>query len=157
MIEKSKKPAVKTGRPSLFTEAMEEEIVARVAAGNDIAGICESVGISLATLHRWRELHPEFGEAYARGRSRSGEASESRIQRVMDDVRAGLIDANAARVLIDAEKWLAGKRAPRTHGDRVELEHSGSGGQAFQVAVIVRGHEPAPVEIEYGPGLLPKS
>lgn len=139
-VEKSK-----GGRPSLYTEALAEEIVDRVAGGEDIAGICKSVGISLSVLHRWREVYPEFMEAYARARQRSGEASESRIQAIMDDARAGKIDANTARVLMDAEKWLAAKRAPRTHGDRVEVEHSGTVNQGLVVNFVVgRAEEAAP-------------
>jgi len=133
MAKKSEKPTAKIGRPSGYSEELGEEICARVAAGEDIAGICKSLGISLSGLHRWREVHPAFMEAYARARQRSGEASESRIQAIMDDARAGKIDANTARVLIDAEKWLASKRAPRTHGDRVEVEHSGQGDQGVKV------------------------
>jgi len=135
MTKKTEKPARKIGRPSLYSEALGEEIVDRVAAGEDIAGICKSLGISLSVLHRWREVHPAFMEAYARARQRSGEASESRIKAIMDDARAGKIDANTARVLIDAEKWLASKRAPRTHGDRVEVEHSGQGDQGVRVVL----------------------
>lgn len=139
------KNAAKGGRPSGYSEGLGEEICARVAAGDDIMSICESEGMPAhTTLHRWREKFPEFGAAYARARNLSGEAGEARIQRIMDDARAGKIDANTARVLIDGEKWLASKRAPRTHGDRVEVEHSGSVGHPVQVNVIVSECTPKP-------------
>lgn len=147
----------KTGRPSLYTEELGEQIVDRVAAGEDIAGICKSVGISLSVLHRWREVYPAFMEAYARARHRSGEASESRIQAIMDDARAGKIDANTARVLIDGEKWLAAKRAPRTHSDRVEVEHSGTVNQApiINVRVVPAKTSPTPIDVDSMAAALP--
>ena len=134
MTKKTEKPVRKIGRPSGYSEEIGEEICARVASGEDIMSICESEGMPAhTTLHKWRERYPKFGAAYARARALSGEAAEARIQRIMDDARVGKIDANTARVLIDAEKWLASKRAPRTHGDRVEVEHSGQGDQGVKV------------------------
>lgn len=157
-MAKTEKPAAKVGRPSMFTEEVGDEIVDRVAAGEDIAGICRSLGMTLATLHRWREKFPAFGEAYARARQRSGEASESRIQAIMDDARAGKIDAQTARVLIDGEKWLASKRAPRTHGDRVEVEHSGTVGPMQVIVNVVRA-DPTTKAIDVSPVIdaLPES
>jgi len=136
MTKKTEKPVRKIGRPSGYSEEIGEEICARVASGEDIMSICESEGMPAhTTLHKWRERYPKFGAAYARARALSGEAAEARIQRIMDDARVGKIDANTARVLIDAEKWLASKRAPRTHGDRVEVEHSGQGDQGVRVVL----------------------
>lgn len=153
------KPKSKMGRPTLYTEELATDICCRVAAGDDVQSVCNAVGISLRTLHLWREVHEDFMQAYARARHRSGEASESRIQGVMDAVRNGEIDSNTARVLLDGEKWLAAKRAPRTHGDKIELEHSGQVNTAMLVTVNVQSHLPAtPEAIDVTPAakLLPE-
>jgi len=75
----------------------------------------------------------------------------------MDAARAGDIDANTARVLIDGEKWLASKRAPRTHGDKVEIEHSGSIGQPpiINVNVVAVEAKPVAIDAESEPQSLP--
>ena len=127
----------KIGRPTLYTEELGQEICAKVAAGQDVKSVCAEAGISLGTLHLWREVHPAFLESYTRARARSGESAESDVQVVLNDLKAGRIDPNAARVLLDGLRWLAGKRAPRTHGDRVEVEHSGSvqGMGAVQITI----------------------
>ena len=143
------KAAVKVGRPSSYSQELADTICSRVAAGDDVKGICASVGISLSVLHLWREKYPDFMEAYGRARHRSGEASESRVQSILDDARAGKIDANTARVLLDGEKWLAAKRAPRTHGDRVEVEHSGAiQGGLGPVVIQMTAHQPAAPAVE---------
>jgi hypothetical protein len=150
MAKKNEMPAAKVGRLT-YSETLGEEICARVATGEDIMSICESEGMPAhTTLHRWRDKYPEFGAAYARARALSGEAAEARIQRIMNDARAGKIDAQTARVLIDAEKWLASKRAPRTHGDRVEVEHSGTVGPMQVIVNVVRA-DPTPKVIDVSP------
>lgn len=153
-MAKEKNAAAKTGRPSGYSEELGEEICARVATGEDIMSICESAGMPAhTTLHRWREKFPAFGAAYARARALSGEAGEARIQRIMDDARAGKLDAQTARVLIDAEKWLAAKRAPRTHGDRLDVDHSITGAGGMIVNVRVLPTEPTPPAIDVEPVL----
>ena len=147
----SKDKLVKTGRPSTYSPDVAEEICARVATGEDILSICSSEGMpSHTTLHRWREVRPEFRDAYTRARELSGEASEARIQKIMKDLRAGDIDANAARVLLDAEKWLAAKRAPRTHGDKIDVDHNirGGGGMTVTVNVVPARVDPPAIEGE---------
>ena len=131
-----------TGRPSLYNQELADRICSLVAAGEDVKGICASVGISLSVLHLWREKYSDFMEAYGRARHRSGEASESRVQSILDDARAGKIDANTARVLLDGEKWLAAKHAPRTHGDKVQVEHEGGGGGLGAVVVQIMAYQP---------------
>lgn len=44
------------------------------------------------------------------------------------------MDAKAARVKIWALMWLAGKRAPKRFGDKLNLDHSSSGVMNFNVS-----------------------
>jgi len=99
--------------------------------------ICESEGMPAhTTLHKWRERYPKFGAAYARARALSGEAAEARIQRIMDDARAGKIDANTARVLIDAEKMARRQSAHLAPTAIVSRSSTrGPGGQGVRVVL----------------------
>ena len=142
----------KIGRPSMYSDELAHDICCMVAAGEDVKSVCVHFGIGLSTLHDWREKFPGFSESYMRARALSGEASEARIQAIMDEARTGKIDANTARVLLDGEKWLAAKRAPRTHGDRVEVEHSGSvAGGLGPVVIQITAHQPAVQAIDVAP------
>jgi hypothetical protein len=142
----------KGGRPTGYTEEIGDEICARVLAGETINEICAGQDMPpVRTLYGWLKQVPAFEQAYARARAESGQASEGKIRGYMRQVVTGELDSTAARVLIDAEKWLASKRAPRTHGDRVEVEHSGTVGQAMQVTVNVVGYDPSPPAIDVVP------
>ena len=69
-----------------------------------------------------------------RAREMQGDADADEIKHLMrrvvdpkmpDDLK---LDANAARVAIDALKWSAGKRAPRKYGDKLMQELTGKDG-----------------------------
>jgi hypothetical protein len=59
---------------------------------------------------------------YARAREHRADARADRIDEICDELHRGKLDPNAARVLIDAEKWQAGKEMPKRYGDRVEVD-----------------------------------
>ena len=44
------------------------------------------------------------------------------IDRICRDALSGQLDPNAARVAIDAQKWIAGKENARKYGDRQQIE-----------------------------------
>jgi len=143
------------GRPSTYTEEIGEEICARIADGMTVRQMDATPGMpTQRALYRWLEQYPDFSRRYARAREMSGQASESKIVAIQDELRAGRIDANQARVLLDAERWLAAKRAPRTHGDRVEVEHSGQIDQGIKV-VLSFGPAPQPQVLDVSPVASP--
>src|SRR5262249_29968207 len=56
--------------------------------------------------------------AYDLAREQRADARSDRVDEVLDDLRAGKIDAPSARVLIEAELKLAAKENPARFGDR---------------------------------------
>jgi hypothetical protein len=69
-----------------------------------------------------------FAAQYARVRSASAEALEhAAIEETYEPV-ADLADAAARRLRVDTLKWAAGKRNPKTHGDK--LLHTGADGES---------------------------
>jgi hypothetical protein len=58
---------------------------------------------------------------YARAREIRADARFERVDQVIEDMRAGVVDAQQARVEIDAIKWQAAKEAPSRYGDRLEV------------------------------------
>jgi hypothetical protein len=61
---------------------------------------------------------------YARAREHRAEARADRIDDYIEQLLTGKLDANVARVAIDAEKWQASKEQPKRFGDRTEPEES---------------------------------
>ena len=124
----AKKTAKKrTGRPSKFTPALAAKICREVAGGSTLPRICEVAGMpARTTVWRWLEVSEEFRNNYARARTDRADARADKIDGIVSDVLAGKIDSQAARVAIDAHKWLAGKEQPKRYGDKIDVEHSGS-------------------------------
>lgn len=107
------------GRPSIFTPELADEICEFLETGGTLTAFCEKNGApSYETIRRWLRDNEEFRAKYARAREESAHASAELIQNLAKKAETGDLDSNAARVAIDAHKWLAGKRKPKVYGDR---------------------------------------
>jgi len=117
------------GRPSTYTDEIAAEICKQVALGESVRSICASPDFpSQWSVIAWlgQEKYVEFAKNYARAREIQADSTYEEIQEVETEVRAGAIDAQVARVLIDSKKWRAGRMKPSVYGDKVKLEHTGS-------------------------------
>ena len=71
---------------------------------------------------RWLQQHKEFRELYTRAREYQADYYADTI--LEEALKAKDSDtAQAARVRIDALKWVASKLKPRMYGDRQVIEH----------------------------------
>ena len=123
------------GRPTDYTPEMAESICEGLAKGSSLPEVCADKGMpDDSTVYRWLDKHEEFQEQYARARERQGEHWAVEGLKVIKALRAGEIDANSARVMIDAFKWYAGKLKPKVYGDH--LRHSGGDGGPITVRII---------------------
>ena len=64
-------------------------------------------------------------------------AQAEALEKTIDDMRAGVIDAQMARVEIDARKWFASKFLPKQYGDKITQEHTGADGGPIQSQATV--------------------
>ena len=113
----------KRGRPTSYTRKRGAEICELVAMRVPLVRICEKPGMpSERTVYKWKQNHADFAQDYALARAHRAEARSEYIDAICEDLRNGKLDPNAARVLIDAEKWQAGKEQPAVYGDRVQIE-----------------------------------
>ena len=71
-------------------------------------------------VYKWLIETPKFSEMYARARETRADSRADRIDEIVGMVVSGELDPNAARVAIDAEKWLAGKEQPKRYGDKID-------------------------------------
>lgn len=123
-------------RPSSFTPELGERICALIAEGMSLRKASEADGMpNWRTILRWlatKDAEPKEGEdgaapfdafrqQYARAREIRADARFERIDDVIDDMRAKKVDAQMARVEIDAIKWQAGKENGRRYGEAVTL------------------------------------
>lgn len=123
MTKRIQRPPNKKGRPSTFTEAMADRICAHIAEGGSLKAFCrENEDAPLyVTIMWWLREKPDFLMNYASAREAQGDADADEIADVAKKVERGDLDPNAGRVVIDALKWSAGKRKPKSYGDRLEV------------------------------------
>lgn len=95
---------------------------------------CSKAGISTNSFYRWIVDIPEVREQYARAREAISYSVEPKIEDIIQSVKNEQIKPDAARVIIDAEKWLAGQRNSPVYGKKQDIT---SGGEKLKSAVIV--------------------
>jgi hypothetical protein len=93
---------------------------------------CAEVGINRATF-RSAALKVTIGDQYARALEALAQDQVEKAEQVIEDMRGGVIDAQQARVELDARKWFASKFLPKRYGDKAEVEHSGNVGLTINV------------------------
>lgn len=136
--QESKKKSTKTGkhpggRPSKYTIAIGEDICSQIADNKSLRTICAQDGMpDPSTIIRWLarkgKEYEEFRTQYAHSRELQADTIYEDIISIEADLRAGVIDAPTARVLIDSHKWRAGKMRPKVYGDKSYLEHTSKDG-----------------------------
>jgi hypothetical protein len=123
-------------RPSSLTPEVAAAICDRIASGESVKKICASADMpDASTVFRWLAADKSFCDQYMRARESRADARFEEVDQIKADLRAGEIDANAARVLIDAVKWQTGKENAKRYGDRLEL--GGDKDAPLQTRVVV--------------------
>jgi hypothetical protein len=141
-------------RPSSYNDEVADEILARIAAGESLIDItaddrmpCET------TVYRWL-LRPEnerFCKEYARARNMQADHYFEEISDIRKKLRAGDIDANTARVEIDAIKWQMGKLRPSKYSDKIQIDQDHN----ININVVkYTTNETPPKQVEHNPKLI---
>jgi hypothetical protein len=140
------------GRPTLYTQAIADEVCERMANGESLREICRSDHIPHeATVRTWSTDDREgFATQYARAREALMEYWADEIIDIADDGTndwmqrkaqdgsvAKVLDAEhvqRSRVRIDSRKWLMSKLAPKRYGDTTKHEVTGKDGGPLEVS-----------------------
>ncbi len=104
-----------------------KRVIELIEDGSSERSACAEVGISRATF-RTTALKVTSGDHYARALEALAADQVEKAEQVIEDMRNGVIDAQQARVELDARKWFASKFLPKRYGDKAEVEHSGNVG-----------------------------
>jgi hypothetical protein len=131
-MSKRAKPAKPPKVPHAYSTELADAICERIAACEAVGKICQEEGMpARRTLDRWQHTHEEFRIKLAMARQLRADARGEKIDELIAKVEAGKIDPQAARVAIDALKWVMSKENPGRYGDRVEL--GGKNGGPIQI------------------------
>lgn len=111
------------GRHSDYTEELAQIICDKLANGASLRAICREDGFpSIDSVNRWLRANQDFREQYARAREDQADGYFDEIIEIADKVADGVLLSDAARVQIDARKWVAGKLRPKKYGDKTTVE-----------------------------------
>lgn len=100
-------------------------VIALIESGSSENSACIRVGLNRATFRHWA-LKQAAGDKYTRALEALANEQVESLERTIDDMRAGTVSHNEARVEIDARKWIASKLLPKRYGDHSETVHSGT-------------------------------
>ena len=112
-----------TGRPSLKTPAVMDEIIAGVAGGRSLATVCkENEALpDVRNVYRWMDQDEGFRLRYLRACANRSLVYADTIGDIASATLDGRVDPNAARVAINAYQWIAARLVPDTYGERQEV------------------------------------
>lgn len=109
------KPITKAANAALEKLGMEA-IAERIGEGATTAAIAKAAGVSRPVLSKFLN-RAENSDLYARARETRAAKHAERIEELAEMVETGDIDTNAARVSIDARKWIASRMDAARWGD----------------------------------------
>lgn len=100
------------------SDLLAELIVGEMSAGQTVADICRSLGISRQFVYDWREADEAFALRFAAARAAGFDAIADEIVRIADDKT---LDPKARRVMTDVRLRLLAKWSSGTYADRLEV------------------------------------
>jgi hypothetical protein len=123
-------------RPTIYTMELGEAICERLAGGDSLRSICrddEMPALSSVLLWVVDGKHAEFSEQYARARDANGQSHGDRVADLVDKVINGQLGPQEAKVAMDGLKWSAERMAPKSYGNKQQLEHTGKDGAPIKI------------------------
>ena len=114
-------------RPIAWTHhgksATISRICGRIANGESLRAICADPWMpNRGTVLEWVRTDPGSARQYSRAMDVRADLRSERIDAYTSALLAGQMTPAAARVAIDAEKWLASKESPRRYGRQAPVE-----------------------------------
>ncbi len=125
------------GRPTEYaphqTVEIKETIITLLAEGKSLKWILDTIeGMpSRPIVYQWlnpvhKNFDKEFFNNYTQAREDSADMEADKIEELVTLLREDKISSDKARVILDAHKWLAGKKKPSKYGTkRVDLTSKG--------------------------------
>ncbi len=136
------------GRPSKYTAALAEKILARLAEGETLRAICRDEGMPPhSTVMEWANRNAAFADQYAKAREKGYSVMADEIVDIADDGRNDTYTSDdedgetrtnhdviaRSRLRVDTRKWLLSKCLPKIYGDRLTSEIVGPNGGPLQM------------------------
>lgn len=110
-----------TVRPIHYTPGVADEICRRLVEGSTLRELeMDPTMPVLTTILAWVSRYPDFGARYRQAREDSTHAMEADMLHIVAAAKTK-DEAAAARVKVDAMKFIMGARSPRQFGPKVDM------------------------------------
>jgi hypothetical protein len=132
------------GRPSLFTDELAAEIIARLSNGEPLAVICRDEHMPCDdTVRNWAAKDGAFARGIARARETGFDVIAQRARltlrgKVEEDGGESTGDVQRDKAIADFDLKLLAKWDPKRYGDRQQHEVTGADGGPIQYANMTR-------------------
>ena len=103
-----------------------------ICEGKSLRASCADLGLDPPSTHTFIDSDEGIRQQYARAREQRAEVLAEEALTYGRAAAAGKVKPDGARVAIDAIKWATARMAPKTHGDRQQIEHTGANGGPIQ-------------------------
>jgi hypothetical protein len=106
-----------------YSEALAAEICERMAQGRSLKSICRDADMPAnSTVFRWLARHADFARQYAAAREAQAQALFDEILAIADEAAETPNGVSKAKLMVDTRKWWLARVAPKTYGDRLDLD-----------------------------------
>lgn len=123
------------GRPTLYNEALANEICERVAACEAVHQFAGKDGVPSETaIYEWLSKYPDFAEKYTRARERQADRMVAECRDIADEPVDKMGAVERARLRVSVRQWGAERMAPKRYGARLKQELSGPNDGPIEVA-----------------------
>jgi hypothetical protein len=110
----------------MYPPEVRDTILQRIANGESLRAVCAADGLpDKATVMRWLEGDAEFATKYARAREAQADVLFDDMAQIEGSVLSGELKPDAARVVLDSQRWRAEKLKPKAYGAKLDLTHAG--------------------------------
>lgn len=136
------------GRPSSYTDDEGDIICAWIQGGGSLRGYSASTGRSVQTVYRWMREATGFQARYAQAHEDRADTLTDEMLEIAD---ASATDASiegvaAAKLRVEARKWIASKLRPQKWGDKQVVEHVGA--VNIRIGIPAKPQQTAPTAVE---------
>ena len=123
-----------------MTPEVIDEICTRLASGESLRSICASDNLPVISTVMLAVVQDRngFRNKYAQAREAAGYAHGDGVIEVVEMVKAGIVDAQVARAMMDGLKWAAEKMAPKAHGSKQTVDHTSSDGSMSPTTILIQ-------------------
>lgn len=120
--------ALPSGRPSEFTPDEGDTICAWIQSGGSVRGYSRNTGRTVGTIYKWMRQNAGFLSLYAHACKDRADTLAEEVLEIADAaaINPTIEGVQAAKLRVEARKWIASKLSPTVWGDRKAVEHVGA-------------------------------